>query len=80
MSNQRVPLIHDIQNEDFNDDSRDDASDAVSGEGDAVKNPQDHHTAVVFKLSDERLKQKKQASKSRRDFIRDRLRDSKLAR
>lgn len=75
MSNQRVPLIKDNFADDFNDDSEDGAgvtsSDAI---GEAVKNPQDHHTAVVFKLSDERLKAKKQASKSRRDFIRDRLR------
>ena len=38
------------------------------------------NTVVIFKLSEDRLKAKKQAAKDRRDLLRDRLRDTKIAR
>ncbi len=37
--------------------------------------PQPDNVAVVFKLSDSRLKAKKEAAKARREFIRDRIRE-----
>ena len=39
------------------------------------KSPQANNVVVNFKLSDDRMKAKKQAAKERREFIRERTRD-----
>jgi hypothetical protein len=44
-----------------------------------TKVPQEQGPPVVLKLSDERMKAKKQAAKDHRDFLRDRQRE-KIAR
>jgi hypothetical protein len=56
-------------------DSHDDEQENESETNPGNWPPHPNNVVVIFKLSDERMKAKKQAAKARRDFMRERARD-----